>query len=95
MNDIIMLALATTSGICLGIFYFGGLWLTLKQLPGSGRPALLALGSFLVRSGACILGFYLLSSNGLGALIFSLAGFVFSKFALISRLGSGKEANRW
>ena len=82
----LMLTLSLASGIFFGLFYFGGLWLTLKHLPDSKQPALLTLGSFLGRSAVCLFGFYLISGNGLEALAFSLAGFMLSKFALDSPL---------
>lgn len=74
-------------GLGLGMLYFRGLWLTLKLLPGSRQPALLAYGSFAVRSLVCLLGFYLIAGRGLEGLIASLAGFVLMKLSLIRRLG--------
>lgn len=88
MNESIMLILSLASGIIFGLFYFGGLWLTLKSLPNSKQPALLSLSSFLGRSAICLYGFYLVSSSGLEAMAFSLAGFILSKFVLIHRLKS-------
>jgi len=87
MNEILTLTLSLISGILLGFFYFGGLWLTLKRLHNSKQPALLTMGSFLGRSAVCLFGFYLISGNGLEVLVFSLAGFVLSKLALIRRFG--------
>jgi F1F0 ATPase subunit 2 len=79
-------------GLGLGMLYFGGLYLTLKRLPGSRQPALLAYGSFAARSLVCLLGFYLISRSGLVGLIGSIVGFVLMKLALVSRIG-GVEAN--
>lgn len=87
MNEILTLISSLISGIMLGFFYFGGLWLTLKCLPNSKQPAVLTLGSFLGRSAVCLFGFYLISGNGLEVLVFSLMGFVLSKLALIFRFG--------
>ena len=86
MNESLNLALSLASGIFLGIFYFGGLWLTLKRLSQSRQPALLALASFLMRSALCLVGFYLVAGHGLEALAFCLAGFIALKFALIYRM---------
>ncbi|HWQ20026.1 MAG TPA: ATP synthase subunit I [Methanotrichaceae archaeon] len=93
MIEILLLALSLACGMALGIIYFGGLWLTLQRLTTTGRPAVLALGSFLLRSGACILGFYLLSGNGLEGLACGLAGFVLAKVALIHRWGFNADAD--
>jgi F1F0 ATPase subunit 2 len=95
MSDLVVLALAISWGICLGLFYFGGLWLTLKHIPAWGQPSILALGSFLVRSAVCITVFYIISSSGLEALICSLVGFMILKVALISRLAFRGVTKRW
>jgi F1F0 ATPase subunit 2 len=87
MNEILVLALAMISGIVLGVFYFGGLWLTLLHLSRSRQPALLTVSSFLGRSAVCLFCFYLVASNGWGGLVSSLAGFTLMKLALTHRLG--------
>jgi F1F0 ATPase subunit 2 len=92
MNDSLMLIFSLASGILFGFFYFGGLWLTLKHLPNSKQPALLTVGSFFGRSAVCLFGLCLISSNGLEALAFSLAGFVLSKFVLIHWLNPHTRA---
>jgi len=74
-------------GIGLGLLHFGGLWLTVRRLTGFSQPTLLAYGGFAVRSLLTLLGFYLISRNGLEGLISSLAGFVLMKLFLINRLG--------
>jgi F1F0 ATPase subunit 2 len=90
MTELSLLALGLVFGAVLGIFYFGGLWLTLRHLPNSRQPALLTLGSFLGRSLVCLFGFYLVSSSGLGVLIFGVVGFILAKVILINRLGYGE-----
>jgi F1F0 ATPase subunit 2 len=87
MNELIVLTLPMIFGIVLGVFYFGGLWLTLRHLSGSQQPALLAMGSFLGRSIVCVFGFYLIASDGWEGLVFSLAGFILAKLVLTHRLG--------
>jgi F1F0 ATPase subunit 2 len=86
MNDFLFLTLCLAWGTVLGIFYFGGLWLTLRHLPYSGQPALLTLGSFVGRSVVCLFGFYIVASNGWEGLVSSLAGFILTKLALTHRL---------
>lgn len=86
MNEILALALAMISGSALGIFYFGGLWMTLWHLSRSRQPALLTLSSFLVRSAVCLFIFYLIASNSLEGLASSLAGFTLTKIAMTHRL---------
>lgn len=89
MVELSMLALYLAFGAGLGIFYFGGLWITLRHLPGSKQPALYTLGSFIGRSLVCLLGFYLVLDSGLDGLISSIAGFILIKIILINRLGYG------
>ena len=87
MNEHLLPIFSFTFGIGLGVFFFGGLWLTMSRLPGSRAPMLLTLGSFLCRSAVCILGFYLLVETGLEALAFALAGFIVTKMVVVGRLG--------
>ncbi len=85
--ELTMPLISLASGIALGVFYFGGLWLTLRRLPTSEHPALLTLGSLLGRSSACFFGFYLMAGSGLEGLVLSLVGFVAVKVALVRKLG--------
>jgi F1F0 ATPase subunit 2 len=85
MNSAFLLVLSIFMGALLGVFYFGGLWLTIKHLPHSSQPTLLSLGSFFARSIVCMLGFYLIIGSGIEALLLSLAGFVLTKIALIRK----------
>lgn len=41
-------------GASLGLFYFGGLWLTVQQLPVSQHPYRLIFLSFLLRLGVTL-----------------------------------------
>ncbi len=93
MIEPLMLALSFALGAILGLFYFYGLWFTLRRLPGSKQPALLSLGSFLGRSAICILGFYLILGSGLEALISSVIGFILVKVVLINRLALEGRSN--
>ncbi len=93
MNEFFILILSLTSGIGLGIFYFGGLWLTLKQLPYTQQPVLLTLGSFFGRNAVCLFAFYLIVRIGhLEGLMLSLAGFILMKFVLVLSLSPGKKS---
>lgn len=85
MSEPLVLASSLALGLVLGIIYFGGLWLTLKHMSSCGQPALLVLGSFVVRSGTCLFGFYIMAVNGLDALAICLAGFVIAKVAAVHR----------
>ncbi len=93
MNDYFILIISLASGIGLGIFFFGGLWLTLKQLSSTRQPVLLTLGSFIGRNAICLLAFYLIVRTGhLEGLMLSLAGFILMKFVLVLSLSPSKKS---
>lgn len=96
MNEFPTLIFGLALGVGLGIFYFGGLWLTLEHLLHSRHPGLLTLGSFLGRSIVCLLGFYLMAGTNLAGLATSMIGFILAKIILTNRLGNlhfGDELN--
>ncbi len=84
----IYMALSVPAGFLLGVFFFGGLWLTVRRLTGSSSPGLLVLVSFLARSAAVLAGFYLLLQQGWQLLPAALAGFIAARMVLASRLKS-------
>lgn len=80
------MALSVPAGFLLGMFFFGGLWLTVRMLTASSSPGLLVLFSFLVRSTAALVGFYLLLQQGWQLMPAALAGFIAARVVLASRL---------
>jgi F1F0 ATPase subunit 2 len=56
-----IMTLCLAAGIVLGIFFFGGLWMTVQRLPSARHPATLALGSMVIRMATVLAGFLLLS----------------------------------
>ena len=93
MNDFMIIILCLAIGAGLGIFYFGGLWLTLKKLPSSGNPYFLTLGSFFGRTVLSLFGFYLVARGGQWErLLISLFGFILMKLFMMWRLGPDKKA---
>lgn len=88
MNSAFSLASGLIQGSFLGIFYFGGLWLTLKRLHQCRQPTLLSLSSFSARTLICAIGFYLIIGKGIVTLLFSLVGFVLIKIILIHKISS-------
>lgn len=74
---------AFTSGAFLGAFYFLGLWLTVKRLPSSPQPAMLAFGSFMARTGVVLAGFYFVMDGRWERLLVSLLGFLVVRTACI------------
>lgn len=86
MSEIIPLILALISGVGLGLFYFGVLWLTVRQLPKTNYPVLLTWGSFFWRISTISLGFYLVMGNHAERLIVCLLAFLWVRNLLLRSL---------
>jgi len=87
MNQLLFMFLAFMAGIAVGLFYFGGLWLTIKRLPGARHPGVLTLVSLLIRLGVTLAVFYLVMAGRWERLLVCLAGFVLVRLVLVRRLG--------
>lgn len=86
MNLFFTLALACAAGMALGLFYFGGLWLTVRRLARQRRPLPLFLGSFLGRTALVVAGFYFVMGGRWERMLACLAGFIMARLLLTSRL---------
>ncbi|MCF8062917.1 MAG: ATP synthase subunit I [Deltaproteobacteria bacterium] len=80
---------AFAAGLGIGGFYFAGLWWTVRRLPGVRHPAAWVAGSFMVRAGLSLLGFYGILQGGWPMLPASLAGFILVRLAAVHRLRPG------
>ena len=56
-------ALSVTVGVMLGLFFFAGLWWTVRRAVISPRPALWFFGSMLIRVAVTLVGFYWVSAD--------------------------------
>ena len=83
MNEILYRILVFMAGLIMGVFFFGGLWLTVKNTLTSKTPALWVLGSFVLRMGITIFGFYYVASDNLQRLLICMLGFIMARFAII------------
>lgn len=86
MSPPLPLLLAFAAGQGLGLFYFGGLWLTVRQLPTSRYPVPLLLVSFAGRTAVAVAGFYFVMGGSWERALACLAGFLVVRFVLTSRL---------
>jgi F1F0 ATPase subunit 2 len=84
--NMLYLAMAFLVGMGTGIVYFGGLWWTVRQLPFVRQPALLTIGSFLVRTGISLTAFYLASEGHWERILISLLGFIIIRGFLVRRI---------
>ncbi|RZM82229.1 ATP synthase subunit I [Leptolyngbya iicbica] len=85
------LILAFLAGAGLGGFFFGSLWFTVRQLPTTGWPVRLMVGSYFGRMAIALLGFYLIMQGDWRRAIAGLVGFVTARFMLMRRLPLGRS----
>jgi F1F0 ATPase subunit 2 len=83
MNEILYMILVLAAGFLLGILFFGGLWLTVKKVGTSKSPALLVLGSFIVRIAIVVVGFYFIGAGNWRFMLMSFAGFLIGRFVMM------------
>lgn len=76
-------------GIVLGLFFYGGLWLTVRRLPDCAYPTMLSLGSLILRMSLTLGGFVILIGGRWQNAAAALAGFTAASFLLplLLRLG--------
>ncbi len=97
MGDVLLILFALVVGGVLGFFYFGGLWLTLRRLPGSRSPHTLALLSFFGRTVVVLLTIFLVAKESWQRIAACLVGFIVVRGVLIHRLKpppSARETER-
>jgi F1F0 ATPase subunit 2 len=83
------LVLTLLAGVALGLFYFGGLWWTVKRSVRSGRPHAWSLASFAVRIGVFALVIVLLARHEPVLAIACFLGFVLTRFFILARVRPG------
>lgn len=90
MSPFLPLLLAFAAGLGLGLFYFGGLWLTVRRLPTSRYPVPLLLASFVARTAAVVAGFYFVMGVHWERVLACLVGFLVVRIVLTARLRPGR-----
>ncbi len=91
MNEIIKLLLALMAGLILGVVFFGGLWLTVKNGMQSKRSTLIFAASFLVRMAIVLVSFYYLVLSGWKNAVACMIGFLIARFVVV---GMTKNADQ-
>lgn len=70
------------AGIALGVFFYAGLWLTVRTLPTARHPVMLTLSSFWIRTFIAVATlFFLIEGRWENALI-CIAGFLVGRFVV-------------
>ena len=79
---------AVLGGAALGLFYYAGLWFTLRRLPEQAHPALWVFGSFTLRLAVSMAGFYVIlgPDRNLTRLGAALLAFIVARVLLTRRL---------
>jgi F1F0 ATPase subunit 2 len=85
MNEFMSLVFSLLAGGILGVFFFVGLWWTVRKLESTKQVALLFLGSMLLRTSVVILGFYFIVGDNWPRLLAGLLGFVIARI-IVTRL---------
>ena len=83
MTNLWIMFLVFTVGLLLGILFFGGLWFTVKKALASKKPALWFVGSFILRLGITLLGFYYITMADWRRLLLCLFGFLIARFMVM------------
>jgi F1F0 ATPase subunit 2 len=92
IGDIHILALTILVGFGLGLFYFGGLWLTVKHIPDSRRRTSLIIGSFLARNAVCFGLIALIVRGGHWERgVLCILGFIIARILMIQHLSPRRE----
>jgi F1F0 ATPase subunit 2 len=77
------LVFALAEGALLGVFFFAGLWWTVRKLESAKHVAFLFLGSLLLRTGIVVSGFYFILGDDWQHLLAGLLGFVLARVLIV------------
>jgi F1F0 ATPase subunit 2 len=91
-NLVLSLLFAFIIGVITSLFYFGGLWLTVKKVTQVNKPYLLLIGSFFIRSIVILPIFYFVFKESYLNLIPCLAGFLLIRFFLLNKISQKPES---
>lgn len=79
LSFLIALLPALLEGVLLGVFFFAGLWWTVRKLTSTKQVALLFFSSMLFRSVVVIAGFYFILGDDWEHLVAGLLGFIIAR----------------
>ena len=90
LSEWITLVASLTMGLVMGLFYFGGLWLTLQSMDRYRHPARLTMGSLAFRLGVMLVSLYLISGGDPVRIGLWLFGFLLGRTLLVRWISSQK-----
>ena len=85
MNEALPLALPALAGLGIGIFFYGGLWLTVSRISSARRPGLLLVASSGARAALALAAMAVVSQGNAGRIMLCLLGFLIAR-PLVFRL---------
>ena len=88
-----VLLVATLEGALLGVFFFAGLWWTVRRIESTKKVALLFLSSMLLRTSIVTLGFYFILGDNWQRLAAGLFGFIIARIVITRLTGSVEQRN--
>jgi F1F0 ATPase subunit 2 len=91
MSETTRILAAVLAGMLLGVFFFGGLWWTVRRALSSRQPALWFSGSFLARTAVTLIGFYFVAQGDWRSITGCVAGFLGARL-LVMRFTRLKES---
>lgn len=80
-------AFVSMGGLLLGLFFYGGLWATVRWLAKTRHPFAVTLVSLFVRSAVTLAGFLLLIGRNWRNAVWALVGFTLARFVLRTERG--------
>lgn len=95
MSEILYMILAFIAGIAFGVFFFAGLWFTIKKAVLAKTPAVWFFGSFFLRIAVVMIGFYYIIQGGWQRLVICVIGFMIARVLVTQYTKSiDKKQNR-
>ncbi len=88
MNDLLgRLIVPFFAGACIGLFFFGGLWWTVRRIAKAGRPSYLIVVSFALRAGLALFAIYLITGGQWEKILSALSGIIAARILMVRRMG--------
>ena len=75
----LLAVLPLLAGAVLGVFFFGGLWWTVRRAAAFAHPGLAVLASLLLRTGVTLAGFLVVAGGQWQRWLLCLLGFIVAR----------------
>ena len=82
-----VLVLCALGGAGLGLFFFGGLWLTVQRMPGTKQPMVFLTVSMILRLIVLLIGLFFIMDGDVFRLLAAVTGILAARFTLMRTLG--------